>query len=90
MPEHPLNAEHSLIGALRRRLEIIADREWYGRDGDGHLKALMEVSALIEASSEQLPLPLHPQLKHYLERRSYEKALAFLEGNAPQDTSHAH
>ncbi len=79
-----------LVSALRSRLEIIADRAWYARDPEGHLNALMAVSAKIESHSAELPAPVHPQLQHYLERRSYDKALAFLEGQPPEDIGHAH
>jgi len=82
--------EAELAQALRRRLEIIADREWYHRDSSGHLEALMTVSEKIVQAGNGLPGPVHPQLKHYLERCSYDKALAFLEGHPPQESAHAH
>ena len=79
-----------LASALEERLSVIADRAWYERDAAGHLDALMRVSDRIVAVSQQLPLPVHPQLKHYLERCSYDKALAFLSGKAPEETAHTH
>jgi len=78
-------APEALAQALRQRLAIIADREWVQRDAPGHLEALKDVSETIASLSTQLPEPVHPQLRHYLERCSYDKALAFLSG-APQDT----
>lgn len=69
-----------LAGLLRQRLAVIADREWYARDAAGHLVALQTVSEAIEAAARALPQPVDAQLAHYLERRSYDKALAFLEG----------
>jgi hypothetical protein len=70
----------SLSTALRHRLELIADRAFYSRDPAGHLDALKTVSERILQLQAQLPQPVHPQLRHYLERCSYDKALAFLEG----------
>ena len=48
------------------------------RSGDGEAlrRDLAEVDRQREALGEEAP----PMLRHYLERRSYEKALAFLEG----------
>ena len=79
-----------LASALEERLSVIADRAWYERDAAGHLDALRRVSERIVAVAQQLPLPVHPQLKHYLERCSYDKALAFLSGTQPEEPSHAH
>jgi hypothetical protein len=69
----------SLVEALRERLAIIADREWYARDPAGHLDRLRAVSEQITMLHRQLPPPVDPQLTHYLDRCSYDKALAFLE-----------
>jgi hypothetical protein len=88
-PEAPQPPDALLAGALRERLSIIADRDWYGRDAAGHLQALMQASERILTFSAQLPAPVHPQLKHYLERCSYDKALAFLSGAAPSENAHA-
>jgi hypothetical protein len=87
--------EHSdssslLVSALKRRLQIIADRDWYQRDAASHLAALVTVSDEIVSHSAELTPPVHPQLKHYLERCSYDKALAFLEGKPPQEGHHSH
>ena len=73
---------HSLAAALRERLAVIADREYYQRDPAGHLERLKAVAARIEQLREQLPSDLDPHLAHYLQRASYEKALAFIEGLA--------
>jgi hypothetical protein len=72
--------QESLASALRERLAVISDREWYARDPAGHLDRLRTVSEQITVLQDQLPPPVDPQLKHYLERCSYDKALAFLEG----------
>ena len=50
----------------------------------------MRVAERITTAAALLPAPVPPQLKHYLERCSYDKALAFLSGTPPSDTSHAH
>ncbi|HEX8311412.1 MAG TPA: hypothetical protein VF614_08860 [Chthoniobacteraceae bacterium] len=68
-----------LAAALRERLEVIADREAYARDSAAHLARLQEVSGRVESLEQQLPPPVDRQLAHFLERRSYDKALAFLE-----------
>ena len=81
--------EVALAEALRERRTIIADRAWYERDADGHLKALMRVSETILTLGDALPRPVHPQLKHYLERCSYDKALAFLSGESREEM-HTH
>jgi hypothetical protein len=40
---------------------------------------LRTVSEKIEALQTALPQPVDPRLAHYLQRRSYDKALEFLE-----------
>ncbi|HEX8280851.1 MAG TPA: hypothetical protein VF551_05710 [Chthoniobacterales bacterium] len=70
-----------LASALRERLAIIADEE-SRRDVNAHVLRLQEVSERIEALEQQLPPPVDPQLRHYLQRRSYTKALEALEARA--------
>lgn len=69
----------ALAAALRERLAVIADREHYQRDPAGHLERLKEVAGRIDTLKEQLPPDIDPQLAHYLQRASYDKALAFIE-----------
>ncbi len=38
----------------------------------------------LELMADKRGAELHPQLLHFLERRSYAKALAFLGGDAPE------
>jgi hypothetical protein len=76
----PSPAAAALAEALRERLVVIGDREWFARDASGHLSALQSVSERIERLSAVLPPPVDPQLRHFLERCSYDKALAFLNG----------
>jgi hypothetical protein len=40
---------------------------------------LSAVSEKIDKLQAALPRPINPQLAHYLQRRSYDKALEFLE-----------
>jgi hypothetical protein len=69
----------SLAAALRERLAVIADRELYTRDPAEHLAQLRTISERVTELQSQLPAPIDPQLAHYLQRCSYDKALAFLE-----------
>lgn len=68
-----------LATALRTRLEIIADRDFYSRDAGAHLHKLKSASEKISEIRERLPQPVDPQLVHYLDRASYDKALAFID-----------
>ena len=70
---------HALAAALRARRAVIADRELYARDPAEHLRQLQTISEQVIALEQQLPAPIDPQLAHYLQRCSYDKALAFLE-----------
>ena len=67
-----------LAGALRERLTIIADEE-SRQDADRHMARLQEVSERIEALEQRLSTQLDPQLRHYLQRRSYSKALEYVD-----------
>ena len=69
--------ERELIGALRERLQIISD-ETSRRNPEQHLARLREISDHIESLAAALPQPIPPRLSHFLERRSYDKALEFL------------
>jgi len=69
----------ALAAALRERLAVIADREFYARDAAAHLEKLRAISERVSELEGQLPPPIDPQLAHYLQRSSYDKALAFLE-----------
>lgn len=78
MPE-PQPVYETLAAALRERLTVVADRATYERDSAAHLKRLQEASEKITHLEAQLPSSADPQLRHYLQRCSYGKALAFLE-----------
>ncbi len=66
-----------LTDALRERLEIVGDEE-SRRDPLRHTERLKAVSEKIERIEERLPATIDPQLRHFLQRRSYSKALELL------------
>jgi radical SAM superfamily enzyme YgiQ (UPF0313 family) len=74
------NSIANLATALRERLAIIGD-ETSRRDPEKHMARLKKISERIEELRLQLPKPIHPQLAHFLERSSYDKALEFLESS---------
>jgi hypothetical protein len=69
-----------LAAALRERLTIIADQD-SRREPDRHTERLQAVSERIEQLEQQLPRTIDPQLRHFLQRRSYSKALELLTAN---------
>jgi hypothetical protein len=75
--------EGELAKALRKRLAVISDQALRA-DPERHLAELREASETILALQARLPKNIHPHLRHYLERCSFDKALAWLE----QDASH--
>lgn len=68
----------TLKGLVQERLDTVADREHYLRDPEGHLERLKSVSERLDAAVQVLPPDTDPQLRHFLERQSYMKALDFL------------
>ena len=64
--------------ALRERLAIIGDEE-SRRDEQAHMARLHAISERIDKLAAALPRPIDPRLAHYLEGRSFDKALEFLE-----------
>jgi len=75
------NAIVDLREALRERLAIIGDEE-SRRDEEKHMVRLRVISEKIDKLQAALPRPVNPKLTHYLQRRSYDKALEFLESRA--------
>ena len=67
-----------LAQALRERLAVIRDQESRG-DHAKHIDRLRAVSEKIDRLQESLPTSTDPRLKHYLVRKSYDKALEHLE-----------
>jgi hypothetical protein len=70
-----------LAQALRERLEVIRDEE-SRRDHPKHIKRLRAVSEKIDRLQESLPPSTDPRLKHYLDCKSYDKALEYLEATS--------
>jgi hypothetical protein len=78
------NALLSLRDALRERLAIIRDEE-SRRDEEKHIARLKAVSEKIDKLQAAFPQPADPRLAHYLQRRSYDKALEYLEAAPSRD-----
>lgn len=70
----------ALAQALRERLAVIQD-EQSRRDEAKHMARLRAVSEKIDRLHAALPRPIDPRLAHFLERKSYDKALELLEKN---------
>jgi hypothetical protein len=68
-----------LASALRERLAIIGDDE-SRRHPERHTERLRAVSTKIDELELRLPPKIDPELRHFLQRRSYSKALEALEG----------
>ena len=67
-----------MASALRERLQIIGDEESRREPAD-HMQRLQQISERIEKIEQQLPPDIDPQLRHFLQRRSYSKALEQIE-----------
>jgi hypothetical protein len=72
------NALVDLAQALRERLAVIRD-EQSRRDEAKHVARLKAISERIDDLQTRLPKTVDPRLAHYLERKSYDKALEYLE-----------
>jgi hypothetical protein len=75
-----------LTAALRERLAIIAD-EASRSDKEKHIARLRAVSEKIDNLQAALPQSIDPHLAHYLKRRSYDKALEFIENTTRRSTA---
>ena len=80
MTDSPIYTE--LAAALRERIAVIADRELFARDPALHLDKLRAASERITSLQGRIPSHADPQLAHYFEKCSYDKALALLEDGA--------
>jgi pentatricopeptide repeat protein len=67
-----------LAQALRERLTVIRDEQSL-RDEAKHVARLKAVSERIDDLQARLSKPIDPRLAHYLQRKSYDKALELLE-----------
>jgi hypothetical protein len=65
--------------ALQERLGVIADHELRARDPRAHLERLKAAASRLDAAIARVPSNCDPQLRHFLDRQSYVKALAWLE-----------
>ena len=68
-----------LATTLRDRLGVIADHPLRDRNPQAHLARLREVSERLDGLVAKVPHDADPHFLHYLQRRSYDKALAWLE-----------
>ena len=68
-----------LRGAIQERLRIVADHDLRDRDPQAHLDQLKSAASRLDEAIAQLPAQCDPDLRHYLIRQSYLKALAWLE-----------
>jgi hypothetical protein len=64
--------------ALRERLAIIGDEESRSNP-ERHTERLRMISERIERLEQHLPAQTDPELRHFLQRRSYNKALELLD-----------
>ena len=80
------NALVNLAQALRERLGVIRD-EQSRRDEAKHIARLRTVSEKIDRLHAALPQPIDPRLAHYLQRKSYDKALELLERQITVNTA---
>jgi hypothetical protein len=65
--------------ALQERLGAIADHELRTRDPRAHLERLKAASSRLDVAITRVRPNCDPQLRHFLDRQSYVKALAWLE-----------
>ncbi len=70
-----------LRDALKARLAVVGDHALRDRDPAAHLAALKAAAAKVDELVAQLPRNSDPMLRHYLERQSFVKAVAFLDEN---------
>jgi hypothetical protein len=75
------NALADLAQVLRERLAVIRDEE-SRNDQSKHIDRLRVVSEKIDRLQQSLRPSIDPRLKHYLDRKSYDKALEYLEGTS--------
>jgi hypothetical protein len=77
----PVTELKTLHAALRERVDIVADHALRDHDPAAHLAAIKAAAARLDLLVADLPEDIDPNLRHYLERQSYLKAIAWLEEN---------
>jgi hypothetical protein len=65
--------------ALQERLDVIADHELRARDPHAHLERLKAAASRLDAAIARVRPDCDAQLRHFLDRQSYFKALAWLD-----------
>ncbi|MGI8820152.1 MAG: hypothetical protein ACR2ID_04695 [Chthoniobacterales bacterium] len=65
---------------LHEHREIVGD-EVSRRDSARHMQRLQGVSERLEEMERRLSKAIDPQLRHFLQRRSYSKALEYLDAS---------
>jgi len=74
------NAQLTTIrDAVAARLAVVADHELRNADPAAHLEKLKQAAGKLDALTLNLPKDCDPMLRHYLERQSYVKAVAWLD-----------
>ena len=68
----------TLLTALQHRIDLVSDRAFFEKDPDAHLKALQQAAQQVELAFAALPEPVDPQLRHFIERQSFLKAIDWL------------
>jgi predicted component of type VI protein secretion system len=71
----------TLAEALRKRLDVISDRQLREQNPAAHLAKLRQASEQIEQLKKNLPVNADPMLTHYLDRMSLSKALEFVQNH---------
>jgi hypothetical protein len=69
----------ALRDAIANRLAVVADHELRAADPAAHLEKLKQAAARVDALATNLPKDCDPMLRHYVERQSYVKAVAWLD-----------
>jgi hypothetical protein len=69
----------ALRDAVAARLAVVADHELRAADPAAHLEKLKQAAGRLDALAANLPKDCDPMLRHYVERQSYVKAVAWLD-----------
>jgi hypothetical protein len=69
----------ALREAVAARLAVVADHALRDADPAAHLEKLKQAALHLDALVKNLPPDCDPNLRHYLERQSFLKALSWLD-----------